>query len=154
MRYQILPPDEETTLREVIKNHESPFIRNRCQSILMSSQKIEVKAIAKTFNVRTRTIYTWFDNYESKGFFGLMTIKGQGRKRVLDACDLSQTDKLTEWIDKGESLKNVVSLFNKEFNTSVSKSMIKNFIKKKVTHGNELGNGSNHCKIQTNIKPS
>lgn len=136
MRYQILPTDEERTLREVIKNHENVFFRSRCQSIIMSSQGIEVKSIAKTFHVRTRTVYTWFDKYESKGIFGLMTMKGQGRKAVLNACDVSQTEKLTEWIDKGESLKNVVSLFSKDFDVSVSKSMIKNFIKKKGTHGN------------------
>jgi transposase len=73
-----LPPDEELTLWEAIKNHDNLFFRNRCQSILMSHQKIQAKAIAKTFNVRTRTIYTWFDNYQSHGFMGLMTLKGQG----------------------------------------------------------------------------
>jgi transposase len=141
MRYQILAPEEEQTLREAIKNHENPFFRNRCQSILMSHQKIQVQAIAKTFNVRTRTVYTWFDNYESQGFLGIMTIRGQGRKTVLNSCDLSQTNKIIEWIDKGESLKNVANLFNKEFDKAVSKSMIKNFIKKKDIHGNELENG-------------
>lgn len=141
MRYQFLPPEEKQTLREAIKNHGNSFFRNRCQSILMSSQKIQVEAIAKTFNVRTRTIYTWFNNYESNGFLGLMTIKGQGRKIFLDACSSSQTDKITEWIDKGESLKDVTHLFNKEFDKGVSKSMIKNFIKKKGIHGNELENG-------------
>lgn len=107
----------------------------------MSHQKIKVQAIAKTFNVRTRTIYCWFDNYENQGFLGIMTTRGQGRKKVLNSCNLSQTDKITEWIDKGESLKEVAHLFNKEFDKNVSKSMIKNFIKKKATHGNESENG-------------
>lgn len=141
MRYHVLPPEEEQTLREAIKNHENSFFRNRCQSVLMSHQKIQVQAIAKTFNVRTRTIYTWFDNYASQGFLGIMTVRGQGRKTVLNSCDLSQTDKITEWIDKGESLKDVANLFNKEFDKGVSKLMIKNFIKKKGIHGNELENG-------------
>jgi transposase len=137
MRYQILPPAEELTLREAIKNHENSFFRNRCHSILMSHQQIQVKAIAKTFNVRTRTIYTWFDSYQSQGFIGLMTIKGQGRKSIISESDSNQTSKITEWVDKGESLKEVANLFNKEFELSVSKSMVKNFIKKKDTHGNE-----------------
>jgi len=136
MRYQILPPQEEQTLREAIKNHENSFFRNRCQSILMSHQKIKVQAISKTFNVRTRTIYTWFDDYESQGFIGLMTIKGQGRKSIINESASNQTVKITEWVDKGESLKEIANLFNKEFDQSVSKSMIKNFIKKKVTPGN------------------
>lgn len=132
MRYQILPAEEEQTLREAIKNHKNPFFRNRCQSILMSHQKIQVQAIAKTFNVGTRTIYTWFDNYEIQGFLGIMTVKGQGRKAILNACDSSQTSKITSLIDKGESLKDVANLFNKEFDLNVSKSMIKNFIKKRI----------------------
>lgn len=135
MRYQILPPDEELTLREAIKNHNNSFFRNRCQSILMSHQQIQVKAIANTFNVRTRTIYTWFDNYESQGFMGLMTLKGQGRKSFINVNDSNQTSKITEWVDKGESIKDVANLFNKEFELNVSKSTIKNFIKKKGTLG-------------------
>jgi transposase len=103
----------------------------------MSHQQIQVKAIAQTFNVRTRTIYTWFDNYQSQGFIGLMTLKGQGRKSIINESDSRQSNKITEWVDKGESLKEVANLFNKEFELSVSKSMIKNFIKKKDIHGNE-----------------
>jgi transposase len=141
MRHQIISPEEEQTLREAIKNHENSFFRNRCQSILMSHQKNQVQVIAKTFNVRTRTIYTWFDRYEKHGFLGIMTNKGQGRKSILNVCDLSQTIKITEWVDKGESLKDVAHLFNKEFDLKVSKSMIKSFIKKKGIHGKELENG-------------
>jgi transposase len=137
MIYQVLPPDEDFTLREAIKNHDNPFFRNRCQSIIMSHQQIQVKSIAQTFNVRTRTIYTWFDNYQSQGFIGLMTLKGQGRKSIINESDSRQSNKITEWVDKGESLKEVANLFNKEFELSVSKSMIKNFIKKKDIHGNE-----------------
>jgi transposase len=103
----------------------------------MSHQQIQVKSIAQTFNVRTRTIYTWFDNYQSQGFIGLMTLKGQGRKSIINESDSRQSNKITEWVDKGESLKEVANLFNKEFELSVSKSMIKNFIKKKDIHGNE-----------------
>ena len=137
MRYQILPSEEENTLREAVKNHENSFFRDRCQSILLSNQHINVQTIAKTFNVRTRTIYEWFDKYESHSFLGLMTHKGQGRRPTISVDNSQHTTKIIEWVDKGESLKEVADLFKKEFEISVSKAMIKDFIKKKGTLGKE-----------------
>jgi transposase len=141
MRKIQLNPSEEQTIRELVNNHANSHIRNRGQSILLSHLGLNVKKIAQTFSVRTRTIYTWFDNYESNGFLGLMTAKGQGRKTLLSKLNQEQTKQITDWVDEGKSLKSIPELIDKNFGLSVSKFMIKSMIKKKDIDGNVSENG-------------
>lgn len=132
MRYITLDPLEEQTIRELVNNHANSHIRNRGQSILLSHLGLDVKKIAQTFSVRTRTLYTWFDNYELTGFLGLMTHKGQGRKTLLSKLNQAQTQQITNWVDQGESLKNITQLVEQKFNLPVSKYMLKTMIKKRI----------------------
>lgn len=69
-----------TMLNEGWKNGKSHVFRNRCQCILMSHQGHDVKELSKMFSVRTRTIYTWLNNWRKIGIMGLITKPGQGRK--------------------------------------------------------------------------
>jgi transposase len=48
------------------------------------------------FEVRTRTIYTWMNSWESEGIYGLMIHPGRGRKPKLSITD----DNLVEHIKK------------------------------------------------------
>jgi transposase len=132
MRYIQLDPSEEQTIRELVNNHSNSHIRNRCQSILLSHSSLDVKKIAQTFSVRTRTIYTWFDNFERIGFLGLMTAKGQGRKALQSKLTQEQTKQITDWVDEGESLKNIAPLAEQKFGLPVTKFMIKALIKKRI----------------------
>jgi transposase len=132
MRYIQLDPSEEQTIRELVNNHANSHIRNRGQSILLSHLGVDVKKIAQTFSVRTRTIYTWFDNYETNGFIGLMTTKGQGRKTLLAKLNQEQTKQITDWVDEGESLKNIPQLVEQKFGLPVTKFMINTLIKKRI----------------------
>ncbi len=87
MRYMKLTPAERITLQEAYANHSSKDFRSRCQSILLSSHGLPVKQIASIFEVRTRTIYTWMDRWESEGICGLMIRTGRGRKPTLSLTD-------------------------------------------------------------------
>ncbi|MCP4523830.1 MAG: helix-turn-helix domain-containing protein, partial [Candidatus Gracilibacteria bacterium] len=83
MRYISLTEGEELTLEKGHKHHLSKDFRNRCQALLMSYRGIQVKHISSIFQVRTRTIYTWMDRWESEGISGLMIRSGRGRKPKL-----------------------------------------------------------------------
>ena len=83
MRYTRLTEGEVLTLEEGHQNHFSKDFRNRCQALLMSSREIQVKQISSIFQIRTRTIYTWMDRWESEGISGLMIRPGRGRKPKL-----------------------------------------------------------------------
>ena len=88
MRYIGLTEGEILTLEEGHKHHSSKDFRNRCQALLMNSRRIQVKQISSIFQVRTRTIYTWMDRWESEGISGLMIRPGRGRKPTLSIKNL------------------------------------------------------------------
>jgi transposase len=88
MRYISLTEGEVLTLEEGHKHHYSKDFRNHCQALLMNSRRIQVKQISSIFQVRTRTIYTWMDRWESEGISGLMIRPGRGRKPKLSIKNL------------------------------------------------------------------
>ena len=96
MRYISLTETERLTLEEAYSNHSSKVFRSHCQAILLSSNGFQVKKLSKIFEVRTRTIYTWMNSWESEGIYGLMIHPGRGRKRKLSITD----DNLVEHIKK------------------------------------------------------
>ena len=85
MRYiSSLDSLEKLTLEEGFRNHTKHHFRSRCKSILMSDEGFSVPEIARFFKVRTRTIHTWFDRWESFGVSGLTILPGRGRRTVLN----------------------------------------------------------------------
>jgi len=63
---------ERQTLEEGYRNSVKSHFRIRCQNMLMSDAGYKVKEIAKLHKVRTRTIYTWIDKWESIGIAGFI----------------------------------------------------------------------------------
>lgn len=87
MRNINLTIEERTTLEECHKNHPKSHVRKRAQSLLLSDRAWEVKQIASLYQTRTRTIYTWFDRWESMGVTGLSILPGRGKKPKLSTAD-------------------------------------------------------------------
>lgn len=83
MKFINLTDLEKATLIEGYKNHSKPSTRCRFQAILLNSEGWQVKDIAAILKVRTRTIYTWTNNWEEKGLVGLLTRPGQGRPPII-----------------------------------------------------------------------
>lgn len=87
MIYLNLTDLEKETLMEGYKNHPKSSTRCRFQAILLSAEGRQVKDIAAIFTVRTRTIYSWMNNWQKRGIVGLLTRPGQGRPPVLSIDD-------------------------------------------------------------------
>lgn len=92
MRYITLTESEEILLLDGFKHHPRHHFRKRCQALLLSNEKTQVKLIAQVLKVRTRTIYTWMDNWEAKGIEGLEIKKGRGKKARLIVLDKDLTE--------------------------------------------------------------
>jgi transposase len=80
MRKIDLTREELITLKECQKHHTKHNVRNRSMALLLLNKGRTIPQISKIIDVRTRTIYTWLDNWELKGITALMTRKGQGLK--------------------------------------------------------------------------
>jgi len=83
MRQIHLSPSERTTLESCLKNHKKAHVRERAQVLLFSDEGWSVKRLAAFCKVRTRTIYIWFNRWNSMGFIGLTILPGRGVKSLL-----------------------------------------------------------------------
>ncbi|WP_337041300.1 helix-turn-helix domain-containing protein [Emticicia sp. 17c] len=129
MRFQKLDLLEEKTLTDLVQQHPNDLTRKRAQSILLSKDKFEAPHIARLLEVRTRTIYSWFDRFERMGFLGLL-VENSGKTAKLSVIKAQQQEKILKWIDKGESLERIAYLFSKTYKLDISTYMIRTWIKK------------------------
>jgi transposase len=132
MRY--IKPLEEAdiiTLEEAVKNSTIPKFRNRCQSLLLSNKGFKVKVLAEMYEVRTRTIYTWFNRYESIGIIGLFFLSGNRNKSVLSTDNEEHVEIVKEVLKKkARHLKLAASKIGEKLGLNISNGQLKRFIKK------------------------
>jgi transposase len=133
MRNIHLQDTEVETLEEAVRNHSNSFFRNRCQCVLASHRGVPVKHLAATHNTRTRTIYTWFDRWETMGLIGLTNLPGQGRKPVLDAENQAEVQRALALVKENSvKIDKAAERLSTELGRPVSKGMLKRLLKKKV----------------------
>lgn len=139
-KIEALQAEEKQTLEQGYKHSKKPHFRNRCHSLLLSEEGYKVSQIAKLYKVRTRTIYTWFNRWESHGIAGLMILPGRGIKAKLDELSPEQIEEVKEVIGSDpSSLKNICQTLSKKLGFKVTKYMLKRLIKKNsITLGDAL----------------
>lgn len=136
MRYVKLQDTEMETLEEAVRHHPNRFFRNRSQCLLSSHRGVPVKHLARTYNVRTLTIYSWFDRWETAGIVGLRNLPGQGRKPTLDVEDQDSVKKALAQVKANPlKLSTAAEELSGELGRKVTKGMLKRLIKKKGTVG-------------------
>lgn len=101
MRYIKLSASERETLEQGYKNHSKSHFRQRCQTMLLSDTGWQAKHLAILYDIRSRTIYTWMDRWETMGIVGLMILPGRGLKPELSIHD----SELVETIKKSPQVR-------------------------------------------------
>ena len=61
--------------------------RRRAHAIVLSHGGMDVKEIAKVFDVTERSAYLWLDAWEERGLESLLRKKGDGRKLILKEAE-------------------------------------------------------------------
>ena len=132
MRYiATLSAEEKSTLEEGVRNHTEHHFRNRCKSVLMSDEGFSVPEIANFLKVRTRTVYAWFDRRETVGISGLRILPGRGRRAILNKCGADEISIIEETVrEHPQSLGEVCKKLNERLGFSVTKKMLRSFLKK------------------------
>jgi transposase len=131
MRYITLNDEEKAALEDGWRNSAKHHFRRRCHSILLSSQGYKVPEIANLMNVRTRTIYSWFDNWEKSGIDGLNIQPGRGIRAKLDTITDTEITQIHKQIKLNpQNLNQVCEQLSKTLGFRITKNMLKRFIKK------------------------
>jgi transposase len=134
-----LTKEQRRELENGYRNGKSHSYRQRCQIILLKSEKRTSLEITSILGGCEMVVNNWLQRYESEGINGLQTRKGRGRKAILQAQDLEQVKEAVKQSRQRISVARaeLEESLGKEFSTS----SLKRFLKKTVDAINELEKG-------------
>jgi len=134
-----LSDSDRSLLEKGYKQGNSHIFRRKSQAILFSDKGQSVAEIARFYSVRTRTVYTWFNEWEKDGIQGLKLKPGRGRKPKLSSENEAKVKELVE--NNPRNISKLTADVQREFNLdSLSKKTLKRFLKNLTTDGNALEN--------------
>lgn len=137
-----LTTEQIAQLEDGYKNGQSHPSRERCHCILLSYQGKTVQQLAELFDVRTRTIYAWFNRWEAQGIKGMGTQPGRGRKPKLCIDNVEHVQQVKKSIKlEAQKLDKVLVEIEEKLKTSMSKRTLQRFLKNLTTDGNDSVGG-------------
>jgi transposase len=123
-----LTAEQRESLETVYKTGKTHAIRQRCQLVLLKSEKRSSAEVSAILKVCEPSVNTWLDRYELDGIDGLMTKKGRGRKPILK----QETDTgIIKAALKADRQRLTIAQVNieKELNKKFSTMTLKRFLK-------------------------
>src|SRR5437879_3555489 len=101
-----LTEQQRELLERTMKNDASHRARMRAHGLLLSSEGITIKAIAKIYHVDRDTVSTWIKKWEQHGDKSLHDQPRSGRPTILNATEKDLAKQYMK--EEPRSLKNVV----------------------------------------------
>lgn len=131
-----LTKEQRLELENGYKNGKSHSFRQRCQIILLKSEKRTSLEVMDILGGCEMVVNNWLNRYQAEGIKGLETRAGRGRKTILQAVDLEQVKVAVKENRQRISLAKVEleESLGKEF----SMSSLKRFLKKTTAATNGL----------------
>lgn len=130
---------EKEALQAGKKSNNGYQFNNRCHAILLSDQGYITDEIAEIFDCQKKTIYDWFDRFESGGVSALKNKSGQGRKPTLCTNNQDHVKAVDKAVKKAQKRgTNLLLEIEQELDLEegLSMKMLRTFLKKLVTYGN------------------
>src|SRR3989442_3845289 len=123
-----LTEQQRTLLESTIKNDASHRARLRAHGLLLSSEGITIKAIAKIYHVDRDTVATWIKKWEKHGAKRWHDQPRSGRPTTLNATEKELAKQYMK--EEPRSLKNVVERLAQKTAKRLSISSLKRLAKK------------------------
>jgi transposase len=134
-----LTKEQRRELENGYREGKTHSFRQRCQMILLKSEKRSSVEVVKILGSCEMTVNNWLKRYEQGGIEGLRTRVGRGRKSILRVEDLAQVK------IQVKASRQKISMAQAELETSLGKSFsrstLKRYLKKTVAATNELESG-------------
>jgi len=133
-----LTVQERAALEDGYRNGKSHGFRQRCQMVLLKSEKRTSLEITRILGGCEMSVNNWLKRYQTEGIGGLEIRFGRGRKSILKAEDLETVK------EQVKLARQRVSLAQAELEASLEKpfslSTLKRYLKKTVAATNALEN--------------
>ena len=94
MTYITLNEETIKELQKIIRTETRYKSRARAQAILLNAEGMKIPDIAKVLNISQRTLYRWFDRFNSNDLKTLNELTGRGRKPLLTIQEHAQSVKI------------------------------------------------------------
>ena len=121
------------------RNGKTHSFRQRCQMVLLKSEKRTSSEVVGILGGCEMTINNWLTRFESEGIAGLKTKPGRGRKTILQSVDLEQVKAAVK--DSRQRISVARAELEMSLGKEFSDSSLKRFLKKTLAATNELENG-------------
>ena len=132
-----LSDEQRQELEDGRRSGRSHAFRERCQMILLKSEKRSSREIARFLDCHKITVNEWVKRFEAEGIEGLKTRPGRGRRAILQvSTDLSRVRAAVQRSRQriGLARTELEAELEKPFSTST----LKRFLKKTIAASNEL----------------
>ena len=131
-----LTKEQRLELENGYKNGKRHPFRQRCQIILLKSEKRTSVEIESILGCCEMVINNWLKRYESEGLKGLQTRAGRGRKAILQAVDLEQVKAAVK--ENRQRISQARAELEESLGKEFSMNSLKRFLKKTTAATNEL----------------
>jgi transposase len=124
---QGLSPETIHLLQRIYRSSGHHQVRQRAHCILLSHEGFNVSQLMSIFDVTRKTVYTWFDAWESQRLVGLYDRPGRGRKATFSDAEKAQ---IREWAKASpKNLNAVLAQIKAKWPVSISKTTLKRILK-------------------------
>jgi transposase len=134
-----LSKEQREELEKGYRMGKTHSFRQRCQIILLKSEKRTSQEVVSILGSCEMTVNNWLKRYAQFGIEGLQTRPGRGRKSILRVEDLEQVK--TQVKASRQKISAARAELEESLGKNFSASTLKRYLKKTVAATNELEKG-------------
>ena len=134
-----LTKTQREELENGYRNGQTHSYRQRCQMILLKSEKRTSVEVVGILGGCEMTVNNWLARYQSEGIAGLQTRPGRGRKAILQAADLEPVKAAVR--ESRQRISVARAELEESLGKAFSSSSLKRFLKKTLAATNALESG-------------
>lgn len=141
-----LSESQRRVLEREYRTGKTHRYRQRCQGVLLKSEKRSSAEVAKQLGRNEVTVNSWLRRYEAGDIGGLKTLSGRGRKPILEAAD---RDKVKEVVaEHRQKLSVAREELEQALGKSFSQDTLKRFVKKTLAVIDESENVRSKSRVR------
>ena len=120
-------PENLRLLDRIYRQSRHHQVRQRAHCIILRQRGMSVPQLLEVFPVSRKTLYNWFESWDSGSVAGLYNRPGRGRKATFDP---EQRNQIQAWVKAHpRQLKTVLEKIKAEWDITVSTQTVKRVLK-------------------------
>jgi transposase len=119
--------EDKAKLIKIMRYDETPRVRMRAHSVLLSGQGYSIDTIADIYQVHRNSVTLWIKEWQERGYESLSDKPKSGRPPILDKAEEELAKRLVE--ENPRSTKKVIAELEKQTGKEISADTLKRIIK-------------------------